>query len=400
MTVGILTFHSQLNYGGVLQCWALQTVLEKMGHKVVVIDRWLSPDNWLLERGFNQKTFRGWIKFWVRSFCYCGDARLLTRVRRTKRFLARHLHLTPFHFVDWKDAPQDLGVDVIIVGSDQVWHCGDYGDPRPYLLDGAPPVPAVAYAASFGFPEFPQRLGENCGVDKDVHPEEVFRKGLGRFKAVGCRETEGVAICRKLGFIAAHVVDPVLLAFSAITAPCPFSKGAEKRTLVCYFIGEKLEDHYDTISSFVQRNGCTAKIFLDYPLRSPMPSSSENCRKWLRGIRQRLASDIRIMDSAGPQEFSEAFSSANWIVSDSFHALMFAIGHGANARIIQPITTARRQMFARIEEFAAHAKGRLVSESVKEALKSFEAGDTVEFDRKWIGNRCRESFDWLKRCLP
>ena len=29
MKIGILTFHSQLNYGGVLQCWALQTVLAK-----------------------------------------------------------------------------------------------------------------------------------------------------------------------------------------------------------------------------------------------------------------------------------------------------------------------------------------------------------------------------------
>ena len=31
MKIGILTFHSQLNYGGVLQCWALKTVLEGMG---------------------------------------------------------------------------------------------------------------------------------------------------------------------------------------------------------------------------------------------------------------------------------------------------------------------------------------------------------------------------------
>ena len=28
MKIGILTFHSQLNYGRVLQCWALQTGLE------------------------------------------------------------------------------------------------------------------------------------------------------------------------------------------------------------------------------------------------------------------------------------------------------------------------------------------------------------------------------------
>ena len=31
MKIGILTFHSQLNYDGILQCWALQTALEKLG---------------------------------------------------------------------------------------------------------------------------------------------------------------------------------------------------------------------------------------------------------------------------------------------------------------------------------------------------------------------------------
>ena len=40
MKVGILTFHAQLNYGGVLQCWALREALKRMGHTVVV-DLWL-----------------------------------------------------------------------------------------------------------------------------------------------------------------------------------------------------------------------------------------------------------------------------------------------------------------------------------------------------------------------
>ena len=38
MRIGILTFHSQLNYGGVLQCWALKKALEDMGHEAVVLD--------------------------------------------------------------------------------------------------------------------------------------------------------------------------------------------------------------------------------------------------------------------------------------------------------------------------------------------------------------------------
>lgn len=39
MRIGILTLPLHANYGGILQAYALQTVLERMGHEVKVIDR-------------------------------------------------------------------------------------------------------------------------------------------------------------------------------------------------------------------------------------------------------------------------------------------------------------------------------------------------------------------------
>ena len=38
MKIGILTLPPRENYGGILQCYALQTILERMGHKVTIID--------------------------------------------------------------------------------------------------------------------------------------------------------------------------------------------------------------------------------------------------------------------------------------------------------------------------------------------------------------------------
>lgn len=67
MKIGILTFHSQLNYGGVLQCWALKTALEGMGHEVVV-DRWHFPDNRMMRQEFATLTFKGWVKLLIRGF--------------------------------------------------------------------------------------------------------------------------------------------------------------------------------------------------------------------------------------------------------------------------------------------------------------------------------------------
>lgn len=38
MKIGILTLPLHTNYGGILQAYALQTVLERMGHEVKVIN--------------------------------------------------------------------------------------------------------------------------------------------------------------------------------------------------------------------------------------------------------------------------------------------------------------------------------------------------------------------------
>ena len=100
MKIGILTFHSQLNYGGVLQCWALQSALEKMGHAVVVIDRWNNADNSLLERGFNKFDSKQWIKFMIRASLGLGDINPWLRVRRTKKFLSKYIKRTPYHLVE------------------------------------------------------------------------------------------------------------------------------------------------------------------------------------------------------------------------------------------------------------------------------------------------------------
>lgn len=39
MKIAILTLPLHTNYGGILQCYALQTVLEGMGHQVTVLNR-------------------------------------------------------------------------------------------------------------------------------------------------------------------------------------------------------------------------------------------------------------------------------------------------------------------------------------------------------------------------
>ena len=397
MKIGILTFHSQLNYGGVLQCWALQSALKKMGHTVVVVDRWHNADNSLLERGYNKYGLVRWAKFWVKVLLGLGDLNDLLRIKRTKKFLKSRLNLTPYHFVEWKDAPKELGIDVLVVGSDQVWHCGNWGDPRVYLLEGAPQIPAIAYAVSFGMTELPERLGVGARGAENFAAEPIYKRGLAKFRAISCRECEGVEICKRLGFDAVHIVDPTLLAWGDGAKGC--SKDKKNRELVCYFLSERIEDHISELDRFARRNNCRVKVFMDGAWLLPFPSNLSRIKSLLWRWKLQLCSQVEIMDSAGPEEFYDAFKNARWVVSDSFHALMFSICNGCDVRIIKPSTESRRKMFARIEEFALHAKGSLIVDSVSDALASFSEGERVSYDYEWLECRCRESEEWLRMAL-
>ena len=389
MKIGILTFHSQSNYGGVLQCWALQTALEKMGHEVVVVDRRLSCDKW------NVKKFG---KFLIRAPMGLGDIGLWIRVRKTRRFIKKYLHLTQYHFFTWEHAPKDLCIDTLVVGSDQVWHCGNWGDPRAYLLEGAPQIPAIAYAASFGMTELPDCLGCEAEGTENLAAAPIYRRGLARFKSISCRELEGIEICRRLGFDAVHVVDPTLLAWGeGMEGKLTEEK---RRELVCYFLSENIEDHVSELDMFARRNNCRVTVFVDCTWLSPFPYSLARIKSLLGRWKSRLCPRVAIMDSAGPEEFYQAFKNARWVVSDSFHALMISICNGCDVRMIRPNTEFRRKMFARIEEFAAHVNGPLIENSVSDALASFANGESVAYDCEWLERRRRESEEWLQRSLP
>lgn len=60
MKIGILTLPLNSNYGGVLQAFALQTILKRMGHDVSEIElkknlRWQYPPLWKMPLSFGKR---------------------------------------------------------------------------------------------------------------------------------------------------------------------------------------------------------------------------------------------------------------------------------------------------------------------------------------------------------
>lgn len=383
MRVGILTFHSQLNYGGVLQAYALQETLRGLGHDVIVLDRWLDPENRALTLGRDRMGFWGWTKLLLRSILGGDEIAKGVRVKRTRRFLRESMHLSEYSFYSWKDVPSDLGVDVIVVGSDQVWRTGRYAYPGVYLLEGAPDVPAVAYAASFGMKTIPDEY------------KSRYRKGLKRFKAISCRESSGVALCEDLGFRAAHVVDPTLLLPSEhwrmFAGNC--AHGTRKK-IICYFMDGDVPAILRKIEQFATVHDVDVEVFLDSRFCTSLPKSFAQLVGRLRPKRTKFRTD------AGPVEFVRAFSSADAVITDSFHALMFSVIFGCNVRFLRPECEYRRDMFSRVEEFVRDGmSGKVIVGGIGEALESITAGERVQFNVEFIAERRKTSLEWLNASL-
>ena len=390
MKLGILTFHSQLNYGGVLQCWALKTALERLGHDVVVVDRWLSPNNVHLDGPFGHAGFKGWCAIVLKSMMGCGQWKQVLRHWRTRRFV-RSINLTPYHFYNWsdiltQDQPFNLDFDKLIVGSDQVWHGGDWGDPRPYLLEGAPRIRAIAYAASFGMKALPD------GID--------YKAGFKRFEAISVRETEGVGLVESQGAKASHVLDPTLLLEPDAWAELG-KWGKVPRRIVCYFLEQNIDDSVRMLESWARRNNFTIEVVCAKAFKAFPKNSRELLFRTMGMLRSAVTSSpVRVCSGYGPREFIRAFAQAEMCITDSFHAVMFSVIYDCNVRFLTPKTAERRKMFSRVEEFAKRCvKGRFFAENIGYAMLSFERSEKISFAWEKIYEMRAESQRWLKDAL-
>lgn len=383
MKIGILTFHSQINYGGVLQCFALQEVLRLMGYEAVVIDRWFSTDH---EELYPQKDNSPIIilKHMVRDMLFCGDSARYRRYVKTQRFINRYLKLTPYSFCQWKEAPRQLGVDMLVVGSDQVWNA-TWQDPGVFLLESAPSIPAISYAASYGMREIPADM------------QERYREGYKRFSAISVREVEGKELVKALGAEATVVVDPsqLLSAKQWLQAlQIKQRRTTQVQHIVCYFISESVDSSLPVLEAYAKANGCKVDIVVQFFNRCALPKSLNEFFRRLKSC----VSSVQVRLSADPRDFIGLFANSDVVISDSFHALMFASIFHKNVRILRPRNELRANMFGRITDFAAaYVDGDIVAEDLSSALSSLKRGVSYREDLLLVERE--KSVEWLNRTI-
>ena len=178
--IGTLTFNRAINYGAVLQAFALKKKLEAYNEDVEVIN-YFQPH---VESVYSCKGKRGFIRY-------------LFFNRRNRKFRKFNKEISSEKIYD-KESIKQANYDKIIVGSDQVWNYFCSGGDETFLL---PNIKAkkYSYAASFGVGE----LSEN--------QIGVFKENLSQFNYLSVREKTGQDICKnQLGLSADVVLDPTL----------------------------------------------------------------------------------------------------------------------------------------------------------------------------------------------
>jgi hypothetical protein len=315
MKIAILTLTLNSNYGGILQCYALQTVLQNMGHEVIVLNRIKSIrlKQLILQIGSFTKSI---IKKYILKRKDINIVNPLSAYYNEK--LNTSIHLKTINnsvsaFIKQKIKISEAiclsrqlnrfyskeKFDILIVGSDQVWRESYSPCITDYFLgflSNKDKTKKIAYAASFGTSENPISYE---GI-------KLCKKHINKFDAISTREISGVKLVKELfNKDASLVLDPTLLL------------SAEDYIQLIKEDDSVSEMPHDTLTTYIldwshKKKKCIDGIAAELKLLNrndiyPDDSSSYSFR--MKSIPQWLAS----------------FRNARYVITDSFHGCVFSI---------------------------------------------------------------------------
>lgn len=152
MRIGILTLPLHTNYGGILQAYALQTVLERIGHEVEIINVPFTLPS-ISKVTIVKRIIKKILGKYPGYINYEGKFNkwLPIVAQNLQSFKDKYIHMS--HIYDDYSAISSNDYDCIVVGSDQIWR------PRMLLSDISNAylsfaegwnIKRIAYSASFG----------------------------------------------------------------------------------------------------------------------------------------------------------------------------------------------------------------------------------------------------------
>ncbi|MDD3196269.1 MAG: polysaccharide pyruvyl transferase family protein [Paludibacter sp.] len=308
MKIVILTLPFHINYGGVLQAYALQKVLKDMGHDVYIADLPISKEPYKKLRRFVGRIVRKYLfrkKNITRIYIDLTERQKEIVHKNFLQFINRNLKLT--EKVTQQTIFKSLSkqqYDAYIVGSDQVWRPKYTSNISLFFLDflvNTSNIKKIAYAASFGTDEWEYTVKETTIVSELAH----------KFNTISVREKSGIQLCKdKLGVDAEQMPDPTLLLTKEdYIELCNFEHSHQVNNRQITVV---LLDHSIEKKKLIDKIEHKLQIPVVYTL--PESKFAENKLNTLEEL---------TFPSVG--QWIKGFLDAEFVITDSFHGTVFAI---------------------------------------------------------------------------
>ena len=192
--------------------------------------------------------------------------------------------------------------DVFICGSDQIWNPKFFDG--CYMLDFVSnDKTKIAFSPSFGTTDIPNNL------------RELYRIKLSRLDAISVREDVGCKIVQDLVHKnALHSCDPTLLLSAKDWERALQFSAKQEQYILCYFLSDN-EWYLDMVKKVQE--------YLKLPIR-------------MIGVKQMSYTfkNSKIIHP-GPAEFVQAIADASFVITDSFHGMLFSTNFNRKYMVLQ-----------------------------------------------------------------
>lgn len=289
----VVTFHRALNYGAILQAYALENILAEVGVYAEIIDyRCLYTE--CVYRPFDIrhcKNISSGAKKCVKSF------ELIKKRRRFNEFTKKHLRVTKKCGTKTDLQRTAAKFDAVITGSDQVWNPNATGGDFGYFLDFVGSgTKKIAYAASIGYRTFPPKYESKC---------IEYLKG---FESISVREKSACkTVAESADKDVENVLDPTLLLSDLRWLDIAEKPRNLPHRYILVYMMEGCKYTIEKARALARDKEC------DLVLINPTLMQRQTCK------------DFVMYKAASPEEFVGMFAQADAVVTNSFHGVAFSI---------------------------------------------------------------------------
>jgi len=302
--IGLLSVYNH-NYGSILQVYALQNVLINMGFDVKVILYQKTNIFKQAIRLFYVPLLKSIVKNKYKIF-YCKLFKnkfylevLVPREQEFTRFVAKNIRFSRIYRGRAGLIEANNDFDVFVLGSDQVWNPMNLGSDYFTMTFIKMDKKKITYAPSFGVAVIP------------AHQRKKTTEYLQRIDYISVREITRQNIVKELtGRNVPIVVDPTILLSRNVWDKERGEPLFKEKYIMCYFIST-IPSHREFAKKLAEKTGL--KIVT-------IPYVDEYTK-----VDEKFGD---IVPKAGPLQFVNLISNAEYVCTDSFHGTIFSILYG------------------------------------------------------------------------